>query len=85
MVQKVFITKYALTSGIIECDMDIKEDGKWCHGKPEGFAFATGFFGNEFHLTKEEAYADCNLRKEKKIISLKKQILKVEKLTFKNV
>jgi hypothetical protein len=82
MEQKVFITKYALTTGIMECEMDVYDDGKGCYGKPDGFAFKTGFYGNDFHLTKEDAIKDCNKRKEKKIESLKKQMTKIEKLTF---
>lgn len=82
MEQTVFITKYALTSGIMECKMEVKIDEKMCSGKPEGFAFTTYFFGNDFYLTKEEAIEDCNKRKEKKLLSLKKQIKKIEELNF---
>ena len=82
MIQKVFITKYALTSGIIECEMDVKENEKSCYGKPKGFVFSTGFYNNDFHLTKDEALKDCNSRKDKKIISLKRQIFKIEKMSF---
>jgi len=82
MIQKVFITKYALTSGIMECEMDVKMETKSCYGKPEGFAFATGFYGTDFHLTKEDAIKDCEKRKEKKILSLEKQIVKIKKLSF---
>jgi hypothetical protein len=81
-MKKIFITKYALTSGIMEAEMEIMDDGKYCYGKPEGYAFATGFHGNDFHLTREEAIKDCHKRKDKKIESLKKQITKIEKLTF---
>jgi hypothetical protein len=77
----VFITKYALTSGIIQCEMDVQEDGKGCYGKPKGFDFSTGFYGNDFHLTKEDAIKDCEKRKEKKIASLKKSIEKINKTT----
>jgi hypothetical protein len=82
MIQKVFITKYALSSGIMECEMDVKEDEKSCYGKPEGFAFRTGFYNNDFHLTKEEAVKDCEQRKIKRINSLEKQIIKLNKLSF---
>jgi len=77
----VFITKYALTSGIIECEMDVNEDGKSCYGKPKDFLFSTGFYGNDFHLTKEDAIKDCEKRKEKKIASLQKSIAKINKIT----
>jgi len=51
MIQKVFITKYALTSGIIECEMEVRENEKSCYGTPKGFVFLTGFYNNDFHLT----------------------------------
>lgn len=53
--KKVFITKYALTSGIIECEGRVSEDGKYMTAKPEGYAWPTTFSENEFCLTKHEA------------------------------
>lgn len=80
----VFITKYALTSGIIEmeaeikdCDWSKKKTSAW--GKIEG-GYPTGFYNNDFHLTKEEAEVDVKQRIDKKIESLKKQIKKLENL-----
>lgn len=81
--QKVFITKYALTKGILEEVLDLKEDGKSCWGKPKGWAFNDVFYGDDFHLTIEEAKKDSETRRLKKIESLKKQMKKLEKLSFK--
>jgi hypothetical protein len=82
MTQKVFITKYAFSIGIIECVMDVRIETKSCYGKPDGFAFNSEFYGNDFHLTKEEAVKDCEKRKEKKLKSLEKQLLKIKNLSF---
>lgn len=82
MTKKVFITKYAFSTGIIECVMDVRIETKSCYGKPDGFPFYLEFYGTDFHLTKEEAVKDCEKRKEKKIRSLEKQILKIKKLSF---
>jgi hypothetical protein len=82
MLQKVFITKYALTTGIFECVMDVRTETKSCYGRPDGYYFNVMFCGNDFHLTKEEALLDCEKRRLKKIKSLKKQIEKLEKLSF---
>lgn len=82
MMRKVFITKYAFSIGIMECVMDVKTETKSCHGMPDGFPFYTEFYGTDFHLTKEEAVKDCEKRKEKKIRSLEKQLLKMKKLSF---
>jgi hypothetical protein len=84
MTQKVFITKYALTNGIEEVEMDVSlNDGnfkKKCYGKYNGFS--QGFYNDDFHLTKEEALKDAEERRKKKIESLKKQITKLERLSF---
>ena len=84
MTQKVFITKYTLSSGIMECEMEVTMETKSCYGKPEGYSTSTGFHGTDFYLTKEDAVKDCEKRKEDKIISLKKQIVKISKLSFSN-
>lgn len=82
MDKTVYITKYALTSGVIVAQMDVKDDGKSCYGRPPEWYASTGFFGKDFHLTKEEAEKDCEDRRLKKIHTLKKQIAKFEKMTF---
>ena len=86
MIQKVFITKYALTSGIEEAEMDVKLNNpnfkKSCYGKFKGFS--QGFYNDDFHLTKEDALKDAEKRRKKKIESLKKQISKLEQLSFEH-
>ena len=63
--------------------MDVSTEIKSCYGKPDAFPFYAEFYGTDFHLTKEEAVKDCEKRKEKKIRSLEKQLLKIKKLPFK--
>lgn len=82
MTQTVYITKYALTSGIMEEEMELRHDEKACYGKPKEWAFAVGFYGNDFHLTIEDAKQDAERRKDKKIKSLQLQISKISKLKF---
>ncbi len=77
---KVFNTKYALTRGIIEGrakatsvpGMILNENGGYLH---EG----------EWFLTREEAEANAEHRRAKKIASLKKQIAKLEALSFTEI
>ena len=77
---KVFITKYALTSGIIEADVAvITENPKFCSYCLSG-SFTNYFHGNDFHYTKEDAISDFEKRKQDKLLSLKKQLSKIEKL-----
>lgn len=84
MKQKVFITKYALTSGIIECEMDVKitDTNKSCHGKPPGFTFITGFYNNDFWTSKQDALNHCEVLRRKKIASIEKQHKKILNLKF---
>lgn len=79
---KVYITKYALTTGVIEADMELKNDGKMCYGKPNSSSYDTGFFGDDFHLSKEDALKDCEKRRISKIKNLNKQIEKLSNLKF---
>jgi hypothetical protein len=40
------------------------------------------FYNDDFHLTKEDALKDAEKRRKKKIESMKKQISKLERLSF---
>lgn len=78
---KVWITKYALTKGIIEMecvqfgDISVREVGNpfptYYHGE-----------GDEWHRTKESAIKKAEEMRQKKIESLKKQIKKLEEMRF---
>ena len=82
-MSKVFITKYALTSGIKEMELEIIKsnfanspdyvrDGSW-----------TFFYiGKDVFLDKSEALNKAEGMRKKKIASLRKQIEKLEKLSF---
>ena len=78
---KVWITKYALTDGIIEAE-----------GKPYGFEWVSASWDNGFRCsvfgqgewfdTKERAIAKAEEMRQKKIASLKKRIEKLEEMRF---
>lgn len=81
---RAFITKYALTQGILEkevedCfhvspDMVSAVDNEWrehYHGE-----------GKDWHRTKEGAVKRAETMRAAKIASLKKQIARLENLTF---
>ena len=80
MKKTVYITKYALTTGVIVSEMEIRNEGKSCFGKPDGFIWSVSFFGKDFHLTKESAIEDIEKRRKSQIESLKKKIHKLENL-----
>lgn len=86
MEQKVYITKYALTKGILEKDAEVKPSHwdknilfAWVHGNFGDESFRVG---SEAFCTKEEALKDADGKRIKKIESLKKQINKLENLKF---
>jgi hypothetical protein len=80
---KIYVTKHALTRGIEEYgDAEIDETRAHVDGRELGMHFALYFHGNEWHKTKAEAIARANLMRDQKIASLRKQIAKLESLTF---
>jgi len=75
---KAYITKYALTRGIYS------EEG---HISNKGYFYTTDrlvriFNENDYHGTMEDAIYNAMNKRNKKILSLKKQITKLKKLTF---
>ena len=78
---KVFITKYALTSGIKELEVTTTD-------RSPSMVSGTGLFenyhgeGREWHKTLEGAKDRAELMRDLKITSLKKQINKLEKMVF---
>lgn len=78
----IYITKYALTQGVIKCDAKIKSNGN-AYGKPDGWMSASLFFEKEFEYSIEDAESSFEELKNTKLRSLEKQIEKVKKSTFK--
>lgn len=80
---KYFITKYALSSGIEEIDIPAhpSEDGYLSHTQAN--PWRQHFYNsNEWHRSEADAVARAEEMRTKKISSLKKQIAKLEKMTF---
>lgn len=76
---KVYLTKYALSAGmlietVIEGGHCIKTTGGYC-----GYFYA----GKDCFLKKEDAIFAAQLKRDKKIASLKKQVAKLERIEFK--
>ena len=75
---KVWITKYALTEGIVE-----KEAEKLSTGGIQTVEQYPAFYrGKDWHGTREAAVKRANEMKEIKIHSLKRQIKKLEDMKF---
>lgn len=82
MEAKVFLTKYALSSGIEEVELirEFKVDNmKFVYVKDKHGSYK---IGSEAFFTKEDAIKQAEIMRLKKIESLKKQIKKLENLKF---
>lgn len=83
----IYVTKYALTRGIEEYEARLQDrpgGGKTMAIVPRksNMAFDQYFHEGEFFLTKKEAKADAEARREKKLKSLRKQIANIERVKF---
>lgn len=77
---KVWITKYALTIGIYEVEADRRMDEDMISVKENGEE--KYYYGYEWTRTKEEAVEIAYELRNYEILSLKKQIEKLEKMKF---
>lgn len=78
---KVWISKYALSTGIFEMEVEsVSEDGEAVYGK-ELFQSFHGK-GKEWHEFEEDAKRRAEEMRQKKISSLNKQIDKLQKMRF---
>ncbi len=87
---KFWVTKYALTQGIIEVeaeeppekspDMLVVRPG--ADSEMFSFSFTQYLHGSEWHRTREDAVKEAESMRVKKIASLEKSILKIKKLKF---
>lgn len=78
---KVWITKYALTDGVIEADVESCSSNiasvSWDNGTR-----CMNLHWSECYLSKEFAIKQAEEIRQKKIESLKKQIKKLEEMRF---
>jgi len=83
---KVWITKYALTEGISVENGEVSETSPsmFCYGDKAGYCqqYAHGE-GKNWHRTPEAAEARAEQMRKAKIDSLKKTLVKLERMTIK--
>lgn len=77
---KIYVTKYALTSGPFIVDAQVKYDGTYASWRSDGWPQSAG--NKDFWLTEEEALKDCERRRDAKLKSIQKRKAKLEKMTF---
>ena len=79
---KVWITKYALTKGIIEADGELTSSES-VSILNRGLSLPTHwFYKGDWHSDKQTAIKKAEEMRQNKIVSLKKQIEKLEGMRF---
>jgi len=78
----VFITKYALTKGILERELVMQHDERIVEVVWPGGLNGTARFYEDWHWTKGAAQARAYEMKRRKIAQLKEHIRKMEKKEF---
>lgn len=77
---QVFLTKYALTQGILEVEAEATTGLDVIRVKMGGYS--NYYHKNDWHLTREEALLRAEQMRQTRIASLKKSIAKLEKLVI---
>lgn len=77
---KIYVTKYALTSGPFIVEAEIKYDGTYASWRSGQWPQSAS--GKDFWLTEDEARADCERRREAKLKSIEKQKNKLKEMVF---
>jgi len=81
-LMKVFITKYALTKGVFEREIDDnRSTNTVVHGVGE-YRYEV-YFKPHWHVRKEDALDQCEIMRKKAIITCKKKLDKLEAMKFK--
>lgn len=74
---KAFITKYALTQGILEVEGELDRDGEYLIWKNAGSWMKQYTPKRDFSLSLQDALAVAEQARVKKIASLEKQVTKL--------
>lgn len=76
-----YITRYALTAGIIKREGEITDSASFRYKDPQAWG-TSNIWHTDYRLTEAEALATAEDMRKRKIASLKKQIAKLEAMTF---
>lgn len=81
---KIFVTKYALTVGVYSAmaECNCRSDMAVIPGDRAKGYFDAYMHKGDFHFTESDALQKAEEMRQKKIISLKKKIEKIENLKF---
>jgi hypothetical protein len=82
VMTKIYVTKYALTSGIFSVDGEISEDGTMASYMKSSTWFKEYAHGNDFHLTKESALSRAEEMRITKLQSLDAKAKQISAMKF---
>lgn len=86
MANPIWITKYALTRGIIKTTLiEVIDDTMVTVSWPGGLNEKAYFHGNEFHFTAEKAIEAANQLVKKKCAALERQLVKLKQRRFETI
>lgn len=75
----IYVTKYALTQGVIKCKAELIDHGM--ARLPSNYG-GTYYLRGEFWLTEDEARADFDARKKRMLASIERSAKKVREAVF---
>jgi hypothetical protein len=81
-VGNVWISKYALTEGIRAKRVEFCGDGMVVEITPEGGRGWGYFHKGDWHIDRSDAEAKAEIMRQRKIVSVKKQLARLEALSF---
>jgi hypothetical protein len=79
---KFWVSKYAMTKGVFPVNGEVSQTSSSMLVVREMYTYYLHGEGKEWHRTRESAVARAEEMRIAKIASLKKQIARIEKLTF---
>lgn len=79
---RVYVTKYALTEGILTMEAELCHVGTMIEVKPKSNGFTQYFHNREWYTDLEAAKARAEEMRQNKIKSVKKQLQKLEEMRF---
>ncbi|ELY2536611.1 hypothetical protein [Cronobacter sakazakii] len=79
---KIYITKYALTSGVFTAEADVDTEKRVASFRGSESGFWQFYHGDDFHFNEEAALARAEEMRIKKLKSLDKQMKKISAIKF---
>lgn len=79
---RVWVTKWALTKGILCVDAEVSPDGMFAAWGPERSWRRQYAYGKQWHRSREDAIEHANRMREKHLANLAKRMERVRALSF---